>query len=89
MNILLSCGPPVDSIVSKHLGGQFIRRSPWKRDAKWQFIPVNLNCQVLNAEKIHPHLETSDTKDVSSACVTITMGCVSAHGLGYKGLNIN
>jgi hypothetical protein len=66
-----------DILIPAALRGCLHRRSTFKKDSQWQFIPTNLNIQML-------YIAAKTPGEVGELFPTVTFGCPAAHGCGFN-----
>ena len=88
-----------NAVISHEVGGNYIRRSVWKKISNWQYCTTNLNIHIM-ASKLCPFEDllsgqfdtpadnsgrTSDADNLSDMhfAFHITLGCPAAHELKY------
>ena len=52
-----------NAVIDSSCGGNYLRRSIWKKTPTWQFAPVNLNVQVL-LSKLTPYSELREHSEL-------------------------
>jgi hypothetical protein len=43
----------VNNVISHEIGGQYLRRSTWKKITAWQYMTTNLNLHMLTSKSFH------------------------------------
>ena len=77
-----------ENVIDVEVGGNFLRRSVWKKDSCWQYCTTNLNMHIMTSDFFN-NLEIRERRSIEISrplhiIPTITFGCPSAHALKYK-----
>ena len=63
------------------MGGPLHRRSVFKKAKIWQFVPTNINSQLMYVHR--RGIKPEDPPKPVEILPTVTMGCVAAHACGF------